>query len=83
MKKAKLALTAVSILAVIGGALAYKAAIPKSLYKSTVNGGPCSYAVSLAYITTSCTDPGAFTTELSLSRDLVNTCPVICIRANF
>ncbi|MGO4288240.1 hypothetical protein [Chitinophaga sp. RAB17] len=82
MKKAKIALTAVAVLAVVGGALAFKASIAKTFYQSTVAGGPCSYSTSLSLITTTLTAPGAFTTELSLQRDLVNPCPVITVKAN-
>lgn len=38
MKKAKIALTAVAVLAVVGGALAYKAALPRTFFINDAQG---------------------------------------------
>lgn len=83
MKKAKIVLTAVAVLAVVGGALAFKAnRFVHTFYQSTVAGGPCAVTYTTLWSATTLQTNGVdiISTRLSTTRDLVNPCPVITIK---
>lgn len=81
MKKAKIALTALIVLAVLGGALALKAKQVRVFYCSTVSGGPCNVPTTILY---------SFTTLITNGADIITTalstvpttapCPIITIQ---
>lgn len=87
MKQAKFALTAVAVLAVIGGALAFKASrgVNANIYTASIVAGKtyCSVPVTLSN-TTAASLPFAgptFTTSASFSQNLDPApCPVITLR---
>ncbi|MGO4288232.1 hypothetical protein [Chitinophaga sp. RAB17] len=86
MKKAKLALSITAVLAVISGALGFKAKSVHVFYKDSTIGSlriACSIPISTTWTTTTTTlIPGAFTTYLSTTKDINNPCPVITVKAS-
>jgi hypothetical protein len=82
MKKAKFALTAVAVLAVIGGALAFKANrnLQLPVYTQTVSNG-VTYCSFTTIANASIGGSGVtFTTKASLAPNtLPSTCPVITL----
>lgn len=80
MNKAKLALTAVAVLAVIGGALAFKATTTRAFYSTGV-AGKCDafYSNTKLDLTTTTTIPGATITFLSTTKDALHACPQITV----
>ncbi|MBO9727318.1 MAG: hypothetical protein J7623_01640 [Chitinophaga sp.] len=80
MKQAKLALTAVAILAVVGGALAFKANTIRAFYSTGVAGKCDALLTNTKFDVTTVTTPlGAYTTNLSTAPDAAHVCPKITI----
>ncbi|MBO9727312.1 MAG: hypothetical protein J7623_01610 [Chitinophaga sp.] len=80
MKQAKLLLTAIAILTVIGGALAFKANTIKSFYSSGASGECDEFYTNAKWEVVWMTNlPGVRTTYLSTGRDLAHPCPKIMI----
>lgn len=75
MKQAKFALTAVAVLAVIGGALAFKANIGTAnfFYKTNQD---CTVPTAIPYTTTA---SGVYITNLGTTTKL-GDCPVVTLR---
>lgn len=81
MKQAKIALTAVAILAVVGSAVAFKAnRILHTYYKTNPTNGFCSLATQIRADVTTSVVPGAFTTRLATA-PLKTACPQITVKA--
>lgn len=78
MKKAKIALTAIAVLAITGGALAYKATLTHLFY-STGPQGKCNATLFTKLAPTTTLFFGGFTTLLSPSKDNQNPCPGISV----
>jgi len=83
MKQAKLVLTAVGVLAVIGGALAFKASRQQNTFytetKTTINGVPrtyCTVETQLFYTV----DPQGLTSLTASIAPTFTTCPVLKVR---
>ncbi|NLR81424.1 hypothetical protein [Chitinophaga eiseniae] len=74
MKQAKYALTAIAVLAVIGGALAFKARIGTNVFY-TEKDGACIQSTTLPYQTAA----SGFTVKLSTGRTL-SPCPTITVQ---
>ncbi|MGF6850208.1 hypothetical protein QFZ51_005443 [Chitinophaga sp. W3I9] len=84
MKKAKFALTAVAILAVVGGALAFKASrnFDVVVYTQTISQGTTYCTFKTLVENATITGAGAtFTTKASLAPTTA-PCPVITLRSN-
>ncbi|MFY0254166.1 hypothetical protein ACDQ55_09455 [Chitinophaga sp. 30R24] len=77
MKKAKIALSAIAVLAVVGGAFAFKAALPVRFYVPAAD-GKCTLPTLLTYSTVPSTFPGATTYQLSTLSTTVS-CPTTFI----
>ncbi|MFY0254164.1 hypothetical protein ACDQ55_09445 [Chitinophaga sp. 30R24] len=74
MKKAKIALSAIAVLAIVGGAFAFKAATPVRFYVPAAD-GKCTLSTIFTYATTTINAPGAFTYQLS-TLSTTTTCPI-------
>ena len=82
MKKAKIALTAMILLIVTGGSLAFKASrIPHKFYLTNVLNGHCSIATVKFFVPTVVVGPKAFTIKLGTA-PTTDPCPVILIRSD-
>ena len=82
MKKAKIALTFVAVLAVVGGALAFKASLPRGFYTEDAN-KHCVVLTQLQYVTTTATstNPALGITSIKASvASTAATCPVIFVQ---
>ncbi|MBS0027558.1 hypothetical protein ACTJJ0_20130 [Chitinophaga sp. 22321] len=77
MKQAKFALTAVAVLAVIGGALAFKANSASNKFYSTDAQGQCKVSTVLPYVVD--TNAGTYITNLSTASTTA-ACPQITLR---
>ncbi|GAA0536633.1 hypothetical protein [Chitinophaga japonensis] len=73
MRKAKIILTAIFILGIISGAVAFKLRTAHTFYKLNQNNGQCNVPVQLFY---TLTFTGGFLTQLDVS-PTTDPCPVI------
>ncbi|MEV4886040.1 hypothetical protein MRBLMN1_004597 [Chitinophaga ginsengisegetis] len=87
MKQAKLALTAVAVLAVVGGALAFKArTVQTPIYTEKASLGTiyCSVATTTNGVDDENAPGATFTVKASLApKTLPGTCPVITLHRDF
>lgn len=81
MKKAKIMMTALAVLAVVGGALAFKAKNPALFYSTDPSNGQCSVEFISLLTTANPNAPDAFTTSLSTA-PTTDACPEITVRAS-
>ncbi|MGO4288234.1 hypothetical protein [Chitinophaga sp. RAB17] len=79
MKKAKIALTILSLFSIIAGALAYKVNTTRLFY-STGPQGNCDAILFTKLAVTTNLFFGAFTTLLSTTKDNQNPCPGMSVR---
>lgn len=84
MKQAKIALTAIAVVAVVGGALAFKAqrsADPLQLYTQTVVGNQtvCTVPTSTSFYTTNLASGGATATFRASLAPTNIPCPIITL----
>lgn len=83
MKKAKIALTFVAVLAVVGGALAFKAKQSHNFYSTDTAGGCSSLTVLNSIQTTEKPDASRSIVQTELSTlPTAAPCPVITIKPN-
>jgi hypothetical protein len=79
MKRAKFALTAIAVFAVVGGALAFKAnRTANQFYRTTVLGGNCTSATTVLYTATPNGNP-AITQSTYYTTPVAGACPTLVI----
>jgi hypothetical protein len=79
MKKAKLMLSAIAILAVVGGAFAFKASSFNQFFRTAVN-GQCTSAFQTQRVVTDENDAQAIITNTLYSIPVAGPCPQIIVK---